>query len=95
MTGLTGDIQGSQFISRLAIIPTTVIFVAGGAAEEVGFFADIPAEAIANCMTKNYLTSALIAQAILKRWISSPIRDFTKPAGQRHLVFTASTAAQH
>lgn len=90
---LTGNIQVSQFIGSLAIVPTAVICVAGGAAEEVGFFADIPSEAISNCMTKNYLTSALIAQAVLKRWISEPAPTPTQPPIPRHLIFTASTAA--
>lgn len=90
---LTGNIQVLQFIAGVTIIPTAMICVAGGTAEEVGFFADIPAEAIANCMTKNYLTSALIAQALLKRWISVPAPNPPKPPAKRHLVFTASTAA--
>lgn len=75
------------------MVPSALICVAGGAAEEVGFFADISADAIGSCMEKNYLTSAYIAQTLLKLWISTPSKEHERHKPTRHLVFTASTAA--
>lgn len=45
-------------------------------------------------MTKNYVSSAYIAQAVMKRWVYPTLKQ--KPGDDtdiRHLVFTASTAA--
>lgn len=83
-----------EYVSSLEQPPHALFCVAGGTAEEIGFFADISPEAIASCMTKNYVSSAYIAQAVLKHWISPTLKHNPEDTtSSRHLIFTASTAA--
>lgn len=62
--------------------------MAGGTAEEIGFFANITTDQIFSCFQKNYFSSVYITHALLKRWLETP-----DPAIVRHIVFTNSTAA--
>lgn len=76
------------FVNSLKRLPSALFCVAGGTAEEVGFFADISCDQIRSCFEKNYFAAAYITNALLKRWVASPTKSIT-----RHVVFTASTAA--
>lgn len=62
--------------------------VAGGCAEEVGFFADISPQQIVSCFDKNYFSAAFVAHSFIRQWINQP-----KNSEPRHLIFTGSTAA--
>jgi 3-dehydrosphinganine reductase len=73
----------------LPVLPSTLFCVAGRAADDLGFFADITTDQIHSCFQKNYFSSAYITHAVLQRWLEQP----PDPAIVRHIVFTASTAA--
>lgn len=76
-------------MASLQELPSSLFCVAGGTAEEVGFFADISTEQIYSCFQKNYFSSAYITHALLRRWLEEP----PPPNVPRRIVFTASTAA--
>lgn len=76
----------------MAEIPVALFCVAGGTADEVGFFTDISSENIQSCMQKNYFSAAFIAHAMLRRWVAQP-SDPGSPLFRCHIVFVASTAA--
>lgn len=81
-----------NFLRGLPAPPFALFCVAGGTAEEIGLFADISPDAVRSCMVKNYLSSAYIANVVMKHWLAeSP--EFHHCMGTRHLIFTASTAA--
>ncbi|RDW84111.1 uncharacterized protein DSM5745_04437 [Aspergillus mulundensis] len=87
---LTNAPAVQEYITSLSTPPDILFCVAGGVSQQIGFFADITAHDIENCMRLNYLSGAFIAHAVFRRWVKEP------PAHQdhtRHLVFTASTAA--
>ncbi|OAQ66097.2 steroid dehydrogenase [Pochonia chlamydosporia 170] len=90
---LTDKAAVVEYISSLDEPPWALVCVAGGTAEEIGFLADISPDAISSCMTKNYVSSAYIAQAVLKRWVTPTSEQKSNRVDSRHLVFTASTAA--
>lgn len=64
--------------------------VAGGAAGEMGFFADLTAEQLECCFRKNYFSAAFITQSLMRRWINEPDISQNRP---RHIILTGSTAA--
>ena len=76
-------------MESLPELPSSLFCVAGGASEEVGFFADISTDQIFSCFQKNYFSSAYITHALLRRWLENP----PDPSIVRHIVFTGSTAA--
>ncbi|KAL4966465.1 putative steroid dehydrogenase [Aspergillus stella-maris] len=77
-----------EYIASLESPPTVLFCVAGGAAADLGFFADISTRNIQACMEKNYFSAAFIAHAVFRRWTKEPVASPT-----RHLIFTSSTAA--
>lgn len=80
--------QVKDFVSKkLNVIPSHVFCIAGGAAEEIGLFADISSQQIISCFQKNYFTAVFLANAMIKLWVSRP-----QQKQARHLVFTNSTA---
>ena len=84
------DISKVQnWVATLTELPSSLFCVAGGAAEELGFFADISTDQISACFQKNYFSSAYVTHALLQRWLKHP----TDPSIVRHIVFTNSTAA--
>ncbi|WEW58145.1 3-ketodihydrosphingosine reductase [Emydomyces testavorans] len=85
---LVNSSQVEDFVQSLQVTPSYVFCVAGGCAEEVGFFADISPQQIVSCFEKNYFSSAFVAHAFVKKWINQP-----KTSEPRHLIFTGSTAA--
>nr|KMM65300.1 3-ketodihydrosphingosine reductase TSC10 [Coccidioides posadasii RMSCC 3488] len=85
---LTDYSQIEAFAQSLDVSPGYVFCVAGGCAEEVGFFADISSRDIVSCFEKNYFSSAFVAHAFIRQWINQP-----KRSEPRHLIFTGSTAA--
>ncbi|KAJ6153708.1 steroid dehydrogenase [Penicillium chermesinum] len=91
---LTDAAQVETFINSLPTAPSILFCVAGGTADEIGFFVDITPKSIESCMSRNYLGAAYISQALLRRWVKEQPRGEPKaPAVKRHMVFTASTAA--
>jgi 3-dehydrosphinganine reductase len=72
---------------ELTNLPKYLFCVAGGIADEIGFFADMDGSKVQSCMSQNYLSAAYIAQSCLQLWISHGSTD------ARHIVFVASTAA--
>ncbi|KAI9715085.1 MAG: hypothetical protein M1812_006203 [Candelaria pacifica] len=86
-----GDpIQVDKFIASLTDLPTILFCVAGGAAQEMGFIADLTADQLRTCFTKNYFSAAFITQALLRRWIKECGSSQSTP---HHIIFTSSTAA--
>jgi len=85
----------TKYVSDLGVdeLPCAVFCVAGGTEHELGFFASIPSDAMRVCMDKNYLSSVYLAQAVWKRWTAPDDRVKPQPMCERHLIFTASTAA--
>ncbi|KAL3471666.1 putative steroid dehydrogenase [Aspergillus californicus] len=81
-----------EFINSLESPPDILFCVAGGTADEIGFFADISARHVESCMAKNYFSAAYIAHAAFRRWVKEPPTPGSA-AKRRHLIFTASTAA--
>ncbi|PYH91584.1 putative steroid dehydrogenase [Aspergillus ellipticus CBS 707.79] len=90
---LTSSTDVESLISTLDPLPTILFCVAGGTADEIGFFADIPSHSIKTCMDRNYLGAAYISHALLRRWLREPPAQPPTQAPTRHLIFTASTAA--
>ncbi|KAJ0419635.1 putative steroid dehydrogenase [Aspergillus carlsbadensis] len=99
---LTNAAQVEEFIASLETPPSALFCVAGGTADEIGFFADISARDIEGCMARNYLAAAYIAHAVLRRWVKKPSTPGTglpstesvrEGKQRRHIIFTASTAA--
>ncbi|KAI9695782.1 MAG: hypothetical protein M1836_006048 [Candelina mexicana] len=82
--------QVDKFIASLTDLPTILFCVAGGAAEEMGFIADLTAAQLRTCFTKNYFSAAFITQALLRRWIKKDISSNSTP---HHVILTGSTAA--
>ncbi len=76
-------------VESLPVLPSTLFCVAGGAADGMGFFADITTDQIHSSFQTNYFSSAYITHAVLRRWLQQP----PDPAIVRHIAFTASTAA--
>jgi 3-dehydrosphinganine reductase len=89
MQSLLMLLQVQDFVASLRELPSSLFCVAGGTAEEVGFFADITTDQIFSCFQKNYFSSAYITHALLQRWLEKP----ADPAVIRHIAFTGSTAA--
>ncbi|KAL4870556.1 hypothetical protein BDV12DRAFT_165814 [Aspergillus spectabilis] len=87
---LTNATAVEEFINTLPTAPSILFCVAGGTADEIGFFADISAQHIESCMARNYFAAAYISHALLRRWIRKPP---SSPDTKRHIIFTASTAA--
>ncbi|KAL4941778.1 hypothetical protein BDV06DRAFT_193748 [Aspergillus oleicola] len=85
---LTDATKVEDFIASLPAPPTVLFCVAGGAAADIGFFADITTSNIQSGMEKNYFAAAFIAHGVFKRWTKEPVSSPT-----RHLIFTSSTAA--
>ena len=54
----------------------------------MGFLADIAPEGLISCLEVNYYASIFITQAVLKKWLTSAPKSYT-----RHIVFVSSTAA--
>ena len=81
--------QVEAYIASLTVLPSSLYCVAGGTAQEMGFFADISTHHIKSCFDKNYFAAAYITHALLRRWLAEP------PVAKetRHIVYTASTAA--
>ncbi|KAI9848234.1 MAG: hypothetical protein M1838_000623 [Thelocarpon superellum] len=77
------------FAASLETLPTALFCVAGGTADEVGFFADISCEDMRACFDRNYFSAAFITHSILRRWIAQP----PATGESRHIILTASTAA--
>ena len=71
-------------------MPSILFCVAGGAAGEMGFFADLTAEQLERCFRKNYFSAAFITQSLMRRWIKEPDASASR---SRHIVLTGSTAA--
>ncbi|PWY89858.1 putative steroid dehydrogenase [Aspergillus heteromorphus CBS 117.55] len=90
---LTDATEVESLIATLKPLPTILFCVAGGTAEEIGFFADISSQHIKTCMDRNYLSAAYIAHALLCRWLAEPPKSADEKSHPRHLIFTASTAA--
>ena len=64
--------------------------MAGGAADEMGFFIDLKADQLRSCFIKNYFSAAFITQSLMRRWVKQPESSQPSP---RHIVLTGSTAA--
>lgn len=64
--------------------------MAGGAADEMGFFADLTAGQLKDCFTKNYFSAAFITQSLMRRWLQEPA---SAAKITRHIILTGSTAA--
>ncbi|KAH8695502.1 putative steroid dehydrogenase [Talaromyces proteolyticus] len=86
---LTDAAKVENFVASLSDTSSTLFCVAGGTADEVGFFADISPNDIKSCLERNYLSAAFIAHAFLRRWLKQPPSENIT----RHIIFTASTAA--
>ena len=71
-------------------MPSILFCVAGGAADEMGFFADLTPGQLRQCFTKNYFSAAFVTQSLLRRWIKEPV---SSQIAHRHIILTASTAA--
>lgn len=82
--------QVEALIVSLSPLPSILFCVAGGANGELGFFADLTSAQLHSCFQKNYFSAALIAHSLLRRWLKEPPETKYQ---QRHIVFTASTAA--
>ncbi|KAI4233775.1 MAG: hypothetical protein LQ349_004208 [Xanthoria aureola] len=87
---LTNAAAVDAVILSLSPPPSILFCVAGGASGELGFFADLTPTQLHNCFNKNYFSAALITHSLLRRWLKEPIGNQHQ---QRHIVFTASTAA--
>ena len=61
--------------------------MAGGTANELGFFADLSASQLSDCFSKNYFSAAFITQCLLQKWLKAPHQP------PRHIIFTGSTVA--
>ncbi|KAL4801822.1 putative steroid dehydrogenase [Aspergillus unguis] len=85
---LTSANDVESYISSLETTPAILFCVSGGAADEIGFFADITPSQIQASMSRNFYSQAFIANALFRRWVKEPVS-----AVPRHLIFTASTAA--
>ncbi|KAK3984265.1 hypothetical protein QBC44DRAFT_337297 [Cladorrhinum sp. PSN332] len=82
-----------------ARLPDTLILVAGGTPDDLGFLADnLGPQNFENCMKNNYYSSVYPSQTVLKQWIaddasaSSSSGDTKKPK-TRKLVFVNSSAS--
>ncbi|KAF2770098.1 NAD(P)-binding protein [Teratosphaeria nubilosa] len=75
-------------------IPDIVYCVAGGNYRQNGFFVDLSAEDLENCMRNNYFSAAYAAKSVMDIWLSEDATS-SKPAYQRHrqLIFINSAAA--
>ncbi|MCJ1405278.1 hypothetical protein MMC11_008505 [Xylographa trunciseda] len=89
---LTNAKRVEDYVTSLTRTPEILFCVAGGTADEIGFFADVSSSHIRSCMENNYFSAAFIAQALLKRWVATAESPRT-PIAEFHMVFTASTAA--
>jgi 3-dehydrosphinganine reductase len=74
----------------LSDLPSILFCVAGGAADEMGFFVDLKPDQLCACFIKNYFSAAFITQSLMRRWVKQP--DLSQPS-PRHIVLTGSTAA--
>ncbi|KAF7588006.1 hypothetical protein BBP40_006435 [Aspergillus hancockii] len=74
---LTDLKQVEDFITSLPEAPSILFCVAGGTADEIGFFADVPAQCIKSCMDRNYFAAAYISHALLRRWLKEPPAAYT------------------
>ena len=68
-------------------IPSILFCVAGGTSSELGFFADLSANQVRECFSKNYFSAAFITQCLLQQWLKEPHQP------PRHIILTGSTSA--
>ncbi|KAL8642819.1 MAG: hypothetical protein Q9228_000515 [Teloschistes exilis] len=87
---VASELVARAFILSLSTPPSILFCVAGGASGELGFFADLTPAQLHSCFEKNYFSAAFITHSLLRRWLKEPVGIQHQ---QRHIVFTASTAA--
>ncbi|KAI9894291.1 MAG: 3-dehydrosphinganine reductase [Vezdaea aestivalis] len=72
--------------------PPDIVWCIAGSAHP-SYFIDAPASTISEQMSGDYLTSAYIAHATLRRWLAPARPDEPAAPHPRHLIFTSSVVA--
>lgn len=75
-------------------VPDVVYCVAGGNYNQNGFFVDLTAQDLEDCMRNNYFSAANAAKSVMDIWLAEDVSSPRPPQQRRRqLIFINSAAA--
>ncbi|CAI7647022.1 unnamed protein product [Penicillium palitans] len=90
-----GDAQEVEEAFKSQLRPADILYcAAGGNYDQNGFFVDLTAKDLENCMRNNYFSAAYAAKIMMQIWLTEDASG-VKPTHQRHreIIFINSCAA--